>query len=299
MFAYQTKSGIKRIEKPFTFFKKLRTHGHVDPEGNVTTPFNFFKEFNLEIREVEDDKTPIKVVLSDGSLDRHDEIIDPDGWELKNYKKNPIVLFAHNSYEFLPIGKMQKVKIENKKLVGEVVFTPKEIPQSGMGPQGWVVGELVRNKFIRAGSVGFIIKKVEFNDDDDTLIIRKQELVEFSIVPVPANPNALIENGMDPATANDMQILSTWHDSENEAGYICGINKISGDDVAIEKMLKNMDSKLTKILKQIEIDGEIISHKTSDVPGQNQVPGQGGAPKPGDFFEEMLEGRDGKRNKTS
>ena len=36
-------------------------------------------------------------VISDGSLDRHGTRINPKGWDLTNFKKNPIALFGHDS----------------------------------------------------------------------------------------------------------------------------------------------------------------------------------------------------------
>jgi len=64
---------------------------------------------------------------------------------------------------------------------------------------GWSIGERVKAGVIRAGSVGMIVKEVEWIDHKTNpeepcdLIIRKQELLEFSICNVPANPFALRE----------------------------------------------------------------------------------------------------------
>jgi len=41
-------------------------------------------------------------VISDGSLDRHGTRINPRGWNLASFKRNPIALFGHRS-DF-PIG---------------------------------------------------------------------------------------------------------------------------------------------------------------------------------------------------
>jgi hypothetical protein len=36
-------------------------------------------------------------VLSDATVDRYGDIIDAKGWDLTNFKKNPIALFGHSS----------------------------------------------------------------------------------------------------------------------------------------------------------------------------------------------------------
>jgi HK97 family phage prohead protease len=63
-------------------------------------------------------------------------------------------------------------------------------------PFGWAIGERVKAGVIRAGSVGFRVMEIEIPDketakDGTSLIFRKQELLEFSICNVPANPFAL------------------------------------------------------------------------------------------------------------
>jgi len=63
-------------------------------------------------------------------------------------------------------------------------------------PFGWSIGQRVKAGVIRAGSVGFRVLEIEIpskadSRDGTALIFRKQELLEFSICNVPANPFAL------------------------------------------------------------------------------------------------------------
>src|SRR5262249_15882482 len=48
-------------------------------------------------------------VLSDATPDRYEDVIDPKGWQLANFKKNPIALFGHNSN--FPIGTWKNLKV--------------------------------------------------------------------------------------------------------------------------------------------------------------------------------------------
>jgi HK97 family phage prohead protease len=128
--------------------------------------------------------------LSTFDLDRFSERIDPAGWDYKRYRDNPVVEWAHR-YDIPAIGKAEHIYADDKGLHGSVIFNDKEYD-----PFGWAIGERVKRGIIRAGSVGFRVIEIEIPDketakDGTTLIFRKQELLEFSICNVPANPFAL------------------------------------------------------------------------------------------------------------
>jgi HK97 family phage prohead protease len=131
--------------------------------------------------------------LSTYDLDRFGERIDPQGWDYKYYMANPIVEWAHN-YMIPAIGKIEGLAIDDGGLHGVVYFNSKEYDAFG-----WGIGQRVKAGVIRAGSVGFRVIEIEIPDkatgqDGTTLIFRKQELLEFSICNVPANPFALVKS---------------------------------------------------------------------------------------------------------
>jgi len=104
--------------------------------------------------------------------------------------QNPVVEWAHR-YDIPAIGKMDNLTIDDDGLHGFVYFNSKEFD-----PFGWSIGERVKAGVIRAGSVGFRVSEIEIPSKEDSkdgtfLIFRKQELLEFSICNVPANPFAL------------------------------------------------------------------------------------------------------------
>jgi HK97 family phage prohead protease len=131
-------------------------------------------------------------------LDRFSERIDPAGWDYKRYMDNPVVEWAHR-YDIPAIGKAEGIYADDKGLHGSVIFNGKDYD-----PFGWGIGQRVKAGVIRAGSVGFRVIEIEIPDketakDGTTLIFRKQELLEFSICNVPANPLALAK-GKAPET---------------------------------------------------------------------------------------------------
>lgn len=133
-------------------------------------------------------------VLSDMSLDRDMERVDPNGGDFKNYKQNPVVLWSHD-YTRPAIGKMENCKVKDGQVVGKVTFDSRE-----NDPFAYMVGQKVKSGIISAGSVGFKPNTVEFVDDakDPTRMVhRKWELMEFSICNVPSNHNALAQRSIE------------------------------------------------------------------------------------------------------
>ncbi len=131
--------------------------------------------------------------LSTYDLDRFSERIDPQGWDFKRFMDNPVVEWAHR-FDIPAIGKIDGLAVDDKGLHGFVFFNDKSYD-----PFGWNIGQRVKAGVIRAGSVGFRPVEIEIPSKDDSkdgtsLIFRKQELLEFSICNVPANPFALINN---------------------------------------------------------------------------------------------------------
>ena len=126
-------------------------------------------------------------VASTDAIDSHDEIIDQSTWELGDYLKNPIVLFGHLSRD-LPIGTCVDVAVRNNRLECRIKFATEE-----MNPLAEQVWKMVQAKILRAVSVGFIPKsyRIEMRDGREILVWSSCILKEISVVPVPANGEAL------------------------------------------------------------------------------------------------------------
>jgi HK97 family phage prohead protease len=127
--------------------------------------------------------------LSDETVDRYGDIVSADGWELEAFKKNPVALFGHD----FPIGKWTDLHVnaQDKALRGKL-----DIPK-GVSARIDEIRRLVDAGYLKAVSVGFraLVRPKPIKDEagDDTGGYRfvKHELLECSVVPVPANPNAL------------------------------------------------------------------------------------------------------------
>lgn len=156
-------------------------------DGAVTEDIELFREAAFQKSEGEDG---IDWVMSDMSIDRDMERVDPEGADFRNFKKNPVVLWAHD-HDIPAIGKVQNPKIKDGAVRGKVVFDTVE-----NDPFAAMIGRKVKSGIISAGSIGFKPNNVEFieeSKDPTRLIHRKWELMEFSICNVPAHPGALAQ----------------------------------------------------------------------------------------------------------
>jgi HK97 family phage prohead protease len=175
-------------------------------DGKLKEDTALFVPVALAVNNDKADEAGIVWTFSTFDLDRFDERVDPDGWELEHYKKNPVVQWAHR-FDIPAIGRAENIFVDEGGLHGSIIFNSKDYDSFG-----WGIGERVKAGVLRAGSVGFRVLEIELPDkearaDGTDLIFRKQELLEFSICNVPANPFALSRvNSFLPDTKNNKTI---------------------------------------------------------------------------------------------
>jgi HK97 family phage prohead protease len=151
-----------------------------------------YKTFDTEIKqETSTDLRRMTFTISTGAVDRDGDIVDPKGWDLKHYLKNPTVLFAHD-YSALPVAKAVSVQKNDSGLVAVAEFPP-----VGVYPFADTVYEMLKSGFLNATSVGFQPTECEPMKNGKGYHHKSQQLLEWSIVPVPSNPEALALRGIE------------------------------------------------------------------------------------------------------
>lgn len=150
--------------------------------------------YAAKIDDIDKAERTLVVKISTDTIDRDKEVLLPKGAVLENYLKNPVVLWAHD-YKALPIAKALWVKAEKSALIAKPKFADYDFAK--------LCFDLYEGGYLNAFSVGFIPvagKGHEPTEDDikarpDWAGVRWMyeawELLEFSAVPVPSNPNAL------------------------------------------------------------------------------------------------------------
>ena len=129
----------------------------------------------------------LEFVLSDATIDRYGDIVEPAGWDLKNFQQNPIALFGHSAG--FPIGTWTNLRVEGGKLIGRL-----KLAARGTSARIDELIGLVEQGVLRAVSVGFRPLESEPIDPKRPYgpqRYKRQELLETSLVSVPANPAAV------------------------------------------------------------------------------------------------------------
>lgn len=188
---------------PLDKFKTLATADGEAASGLVTS-----KALRVETKADEaDGSRTIRVRASTASPDLDNDTISPHGWDLGDFTKNGPFLWAHDSHS-LPIGKSIRTWVEDEALKSIIQFPTEE--EAGAEHFKFVdsVYRLYKSGYLNAVSVGFMPLEYKMNEQrgDFAFDFVKQKLLEISAVPVPANPEALIEArsaGIDTAPLAD------------------------------------------------------------------------------------------------
>ena len=155
------------------------------------------KKQNPESEDVKaSDDNMITFVASSSNIDRYGDVINQKGWDLNNYKKNPVVLLNHDSNQ-LPIGK-GNVYVRDNKLTIDVQFDNEDA-------RAKEVKRKAEKGYMNAVSVGFrpieSMARADLAKDHPHygkrgMYYTKQELLEVSIVTIPANGEATMLKNM-------------------------------------------------------------------------------------------------------
>ena len=168
------------------------------------------KSMDTVVTQVEESNDRVlNFVISNETVDSYNDVVKADGWDLSRYEKNPVVLWAHDSRQ-PPVAKASSIGVAGKNLVASAEFADAETYAFAD-----TVYRLLKGKFLRATSVGFFPREWTYDEERGGYNLIKNELFEFSIVPVPANPEALqmaLKSGIDCAPLRDWaeMTLDMW-----------------------------------------------------------------------------------------
>lgn len=170
-------------------------------------------------KKAEETRT-VEFVISDETRDRHGTVIPISAWNIDKYNQNGIVGYMHDVYggdvsnPDLILGRGEAF-IEENKLIGRVTFEPADI-----NPLAEKIFKKVLHGTLKATSVGFReTARGRWGEGEEavagktpTYYFGGVELLEFSIVNIPSNPNALRRQMEEKAETDTLTELK----SENE-----------------------------------------------------------------------------------
>lgn len=155
-----------------------------------------YRSMASEIRKIDEESRTITFVASDDTRDSAGTVLNQDNWDLRRFNSNGVIGYQHKVYGGWDdtdnpdnvIGK-GVAYIEDKKLMVDITFEPADINELADK-----IYKKIQFGSLRAVSVGFLpIGRGRFGEgeDSETYYFAGQELLEVSVVNIPANPNAL------------------------------------------------------------------------------------------------------------
>ena len=169
------------------------------------------KSFGLAVPRTKggavDTNSVIRYIISDETVDSYGDIVRQN-FDLDRFSKNPVVLFQHKQQEF-PVGALVNIRTESGRTEGDVIFHK-------MTGASKIAYDLASSGFFRAGSIGFM--PLSWNDPQGEereklglgkygIDFLKSELLEFSLVSVPANKNAVAQNDLYFNDSKELDLL--------------------------------------------------------------------------------------------
>lgn len=134
--------------------------------------------------------------ITDSSVDHDGEVVIATGLDLSLFRKNPVTLYQHRR-DMMPVGKAQWIAVRGDAVKAKTVYASR--------PAGWegdwladAVWSLVQEGIVSGKSIGFIPTEARDptkaeKDVGITRVYSKAILVEYSVVSIPANKQALVE----------------------------------------------------------------------------------------------------------
>lgn len=183
---------------------------------------------------------------STGAVDRQNEVVEQSGWDLDSYRMNPVVLDSHkyDSIEDI-IGRAVRVEVINGVLEADIIFADNEKGECAAG--------LVAQGFLRTVSVGFRSLERRPGAAGQPLTHTRAELLEISLVAVPANSEATrIRSMEEPDESEESQgespeiVGNNGGAVEQKAGRVISaknLNKLQMAMEAISEVIASVGSK--------------------------------------------------------
>lgn len=222
------------------------------------------KFFNIEIKSVDQEKRQVTFCFSDDKEDRQGEIVDQASWDVKNFMANPVIMWGHNPEnkpEYV-LGQGVSLDLNND---GKSYITA-QFDEDEINPTAGMIFRQLIKRTIRCVSAGFITHT--YNFEDDVPVLKDNELLEVSIVPIPANPRALAkEFKAGNISTKDLKFLIDSMTAETKAltALVESRPNITKEKSMNDEQAAALIEGMGKLTTLVEEQGKTITTLTEDV----------------------------------
>lgn len=227
-----------------------------------------FEQFRVKTLSAGEDVL-IEGFANKAVVDRGNDLIEPKAWKLDNYKKNPILLFAHDPGK--PIGKAIDVKATEDGLVIKARLSRSKDPSVSL------VRDLIKEGILNSFSVGFDAKYSEKSADGFN-VIKDAELMEVSVVSIPMNQDSTFS-----VTAKDLRSLTLKEarvavlkaKGDDNAARVAEIIASGEDLSAVADKVGLAEDSLLEALGSGAVTPEMVKALEGEVPAPAEAPKYG------------------------
>ena len=206
----------------------------------------------IEVKQMED---KYSMIITSEVEDRDWEVVKINWIDTTNYIKNPVVLQDHSYKVEDVIWKTISIKKSWNNLLAEFVFANTEY---------WILAkELYDNWFLKTASIWFIVNE---RDPNNRNIITKSELLEWSLVAVPCNPEALsldwkalFQKGLEAWILKEEVIED--NQEENKLDLEKELKEVKNELLEIKTLLKNLADDKAKNEDLQKLEQEALNKK--------------------------------------
>jgi uncharacterized protein len=230
-----------------------------------------YKYLHIDKGEFDEKDFTVTATATKEIVDRDGDVVKVSGIDTKNWKKNPVIMLFHNYHDFpVGVGIGKKAWVDGDELKVKFQFLINESDKAYQAARLWKAGAL------RGLSVGFIPdhNAIEYPEKNEKVktpsrIFNKVELLEISVVPIPANQAALMagvsksvrEGKLEEEDAEVLKsLLETQPKEKIEEKEI--LEEKSNENTELTQKLVEKDQKILELeqkIKEYEIAEELKS----------------------------------------
>ena len=196
------KYSVKELEVVNLIEKKINSEDYTCPASlNGFVRKSYFGKGSADITDIKLEAREFIAKITTNVRDRDNEIVVTEGIDLRQYNKNKVILWAHDYIE-PAIGSARWIKLFTNQKDRKSYLLAKGVMAHGTARAEEIL-TLMQQGVINTLSIGFIPiaghapTEDEIKNDSNLKGVRyihdKVMLLEFSVVNVPANPEATIE----------------------------------------------------------------------------------------------------------
>lgn len=200
----------------------------------------FYLNSSFEAKAISKETKSLKIAgyANTTAKDRTGDVVTAQAWAkgIENFRKNPVMLYQHK--HDCPIGRFDKITVDKKGIYVEGSVS--EAAEKNYG-----IHTLIKDGALKSFSVGFRVKDGKYNREDDTMLITDVELLEISVVSVPANQESLFS------------LRKSFDTTDDYRSFIQNFEEVTEEE---QKMMRGIKAGITDITEghyhTLEVDEE-------------------------------------------